>query len=177
MYYSGKAIKDLIESGRLIVEPKPDDAQYQPASLDLRLGDEFCVVTTNKLIDTRKETKYLRPLKVEESFIIGPGEFVLAHTVEYIKLPPDLLASVEGRSSIGRLGLFIENAGHIDPGFEGQITLELFNASQTPIKLYPGMRICQIRVAKVAGITHPYRGKYQHQKGPTPSRIMMDFVD
>ena len=106
---------------------------------------------------------------------IGPKEFLLATTVEYIKLPSHITAFVEGRSSLGRLGLFIENAGWVDAGFEGQITLELYNANSVPIRLYVGMRICQLVFAKLDRIPDKvYSGKYKGQRGVTPSRIEMD---
>jgi dCTP deaminase len=100
----------------------------------------------------------------------------LATTLEYIKLPPNLTAFVEGRSSLGRLGLFIENAGWVDAGFEGQLTLELYNANKYPIRLYPKMRICQLVFAKLdKEPLKPYRGKYQGQKGVVASKIYLDY--
>lgn len=108
--------------------------------------------------------------------ILPPKGFILATTEEYIKVPNNYAVYVEGRSSIGRLGLQIQNAGFVDPGFEGQITLELFNASDIPIALMPGRRVCQITILELDEPTEkPYRGKYVKQMGATASRIEEDF--
>ena len=110
-----------------------------------------------------------------ERYLLLPGQFVLASTMEYFSLSEDLTAFVEGRSSIGRLGLFIQNAGWVDPGFEGEITLELFNASKYAIELQAGRRIGQLVFAQMdRPALHPYRGKYQGQRGATGSRIYLD---
>ena len=107
---------------------------------------------------------------------MNPNEFILASTNEYIKVPEDMAAYVEGRSSIGRLGLQVQNAGFIDPGFEGQITLELKNQSGMEIVLYEGLRICQlIYVRLTSKVETPYQGKYNKQKDATGSRIIQDF--
>lgn len=159
----------------------------QPASFDLRLGNGFAFPLANdRFISPRgkvcnavdptmpAEVSQIPPLQ-DKSFYIKPKEFILATTKEYIKLPNDLTAFVEGRSSIGRMGLFVQNAGWVDPGFEGEITLELFNASDNAIKLVEGMRIAQLVFAKLdrpAG--NPYNGKYQGQKGATGSRVFKD---
>ena len=113
-------------------------------------------------------------IKAKE-FFIPPRSFILAKTVEYIKIPKNFSVFVEGRSSIGRMGLFIHNAGWVDPGFEGTITLELFNASNVPIKLVAGRRICQFVFARVEGtLKEGYKGKYLRQKAVTGSRIHLD---
>lgn len=105
-----------------------------------------------------------------------PGQFVLATTMEYIKLPANLTAFVEGRSSLGRMGLFIQNAGWVDPGFEGEITLELFNANRCAIELCAGRRIGQLVFAHLDGVPiQTYQGKYQGQKGATGSKIYLDL--
>jgi dCTP deaminase len=110
-----------------------------------------------------------------EKYLLLPGQFVLATTMEYIRLSDNMTAFVEGRSSIGRLGLFIQNAGWVDPGFEGEITLELFNASNCAIELYAGRRIGQLVFAQLdRDAEKPYRGKYQGQRGATGSRINLD---
>ncbi|NPB07656.1 MAG: dCTP deaminase [Aquificae bacterium] len=174
MILSDRSIKELIEKGELVVEPFSEE-QVQCSSLDLRLGNEIAVYEPAECIDVKREVKNLRVLKVKDSFEIKPKEFILATTLEYVKLPPYITAFVEGRSSLGRLGLFIENAGWVDAGFEGQITLELYNANNTPIRLYRGMRICQLVFAKLdSQPTRPYRGKYAGQRGVTPSRIHLD---
>ena len=104
-----------------------------------------------------------------------PGQFVLATTMEYIKLPNDLTAFVEGRSSLGRMGLFIQNAGWVDPGFSGEITLELFNANRCAIELRTGRRVGQLVFAQMdQEALHPYRGKYQEQRGATGSKVYLD---
>src|SRR5690606_36489379 len=110
-----------------------------------------------------------------DEITIPPHSFLLATTEEYIKMPDDLTAFVEGRSSIGRIGLFIENAGWVDPGFEGQITLELYNANSLPIRLKAGRRICQLVFCKMDQVAlAPYRGKYQGQRRATGSRVFLD---
>ena len=121
-------------------------------------------------------SKHIEKITVgDEGFIIKPKQFVLATTLEYIKLPNNITAFVEGRSSLGRLGLFIENAGWVDAGFEGNITLEFFNANSRPLKIYPNMRICQLVLAKMESEAEfPYRGKYFKQRGVTASKIYMD---
>ena len=158
-----------------MVEPCDED-QIQCSSIDLRLGKDFASYEGNDVIDVREGVRGVKRVEVDEYIEVKPKEFLLATTVEYVKLPPFLTAFVEGRSSLGRLGLFIENAGWVDAGFEGQITLELYNANSSPIRLYPGMRICQLVFAKLDEIPEKvYEGKYKGQRGATPSRIDMDF--
>lgn len=159
----------------------------QPASFDLRLGSSFAFPLANDRLVSRRGKVYnavdptmpadvsARELLPDQTFYIEPKEFVLATTKEYIKLPGDLTAFVEGRSSIGRMGLFVQNAGWVDPGFEGEITLELFNASDNTIKLIEGMRIAQLVFARLdRPAENPYNGKYQGQKGATGSGIFKD---
>ena len=142
----------------------------QPASYDLKLGRSY--------IDKSyaREMNPVPTLITDKDLIsIPPKGFVLATTLEYVKIPNDICAFIEGRSSVGRTGLFIHNAGLIDPGFEGQITLELFNASNDTIYLKPGMRICQIVFhAMYKPAIDPYNGKYQHQKNATASKLYLD---
>ncbi|WP_457600719.1 dCTP deaminase [Hydrogenivirga sp.] len=174
MILSDRSIKELIAKGALGVEPF-DERQVQCSSLDLRLGREFARFKGKSVIDVRRGVGDVERLEAEEFVEIQPKEFLLATTVEYIRLPSHITAFVEGRSSLGRLGLFIENAGWVDAGFEGQITLELYNANNAPIRLYPGMRICQLVFAELDRIPdRVYSGKYKGQKGVTPSRIEMD---
>ena len=174
MILSDKSIKELIKNGKLIVDPY-EESNVQASSIDLRLGNQV-LIYESEFIDVKKSDINVKTIQIEDSFIIKPKAFVLATTLEYIKLPEDITAFVEGRSSLGRLGLFIENAGWVDAGFEGQITLELYNANSCPIKLYAGMRICQVVFARLdSPAQNPYRGKYKGQKGATPSRIYMDF--
>lgn len=174
MILSDVTLKRLTDSGELGVTPLAADS-IQPASIDLRLGHHFLVVEDRQMqiIDLNSQIKY-RAIEGAE-ITIPPHSFLLATTMEYIKLPKDLVAFVEGRSSIGRIGLFIQNAGWVDPGFEGQITLELYNANSLPIRLEAGRRICQLvfcRMDQAAAV--PYRGKYQGQKNATGSQVFKD---
>ncbi|AAC07499.1 dCTP deaminase [Aquifex aeolicus] len=174
MILSDRSIRELIEKGELKVEPY-EPSHVQCSSLDLRLGNQIALYEGEGVIDVKKGTKGVRILEFEEYFDIMPKQFLLATTLEYISLPPYVTAFVEGRSSLGRLGLFIENAGWVDAGFEGQITLELFNANDRPIRLYRGMRICQLVFARLdRPPERVYSGKYKGQKGVVPSRIHMD---
>jgi len=171
---SDKTILNYIRTSQIIVEPF-EESSLQCSSLDLRLGNSIAFYDDLNIIDIKSPIQ-AKTKVFEEYFIINPGEFLLASTIEYIKLPEFITAFVEGRSSLGRLGLFIENAGWVDAGFEGQITLELYNANKYPIKLYAGMRICQLVFAKLDEKPHKvYKGKYLGQKGATPSKIFMDF--
>jgi len=174
MILSDKTIKSLLLSGKLGICPL-DDVQIQPASVDVRLGNSFSVLETssNAILKMDAPIKY-RSI-TDETFLLLPGQFVLASTMEYFRLPDDITAFVEGRSSIGRLGLFIENAGWVDPGFEGEITLELFNASSNAIELKAGRRIGQLVFAQLdCNAENPYRGKYQGQRNATGSLIQLD---
>lgn len=174
MILSDVTLKRMIETGELGVTPITEES-IQPASIDCRLGDHFLVVEDRQMqiIDLNSEIKY-RELD-GPSITIPPHSFLLATTMEYIRLPKNLTAFVEGRSSIGRIGLFIQNAGWVDPGFEGQITLELYNANSLPIRLEAGRRICQLVFCSMdqeAAI--PYQGKYQGQKRATGSQVYRD---
>ena len=164
----------MMKAGTLTVEPL-EETSIQPASIDCRLGRHFLVVEDRNmhLIDMSSEILYR---EIEEDFItIPPHSFLLATTMESVVLPNDLTAFVEGRSSIGRMGLFIQNAGWVDPGFEGQITLELYNANSLPIRLEAGRRICQLVFCKMdQKAESPYKGKYQGQRGTTGSRVYKD---
>jgi dCTP deaminase len=173
MILSDRTIKRLIASGELGIEPFKD-IQIQPASFDVRLGNSFSVLKSGGSI-----LKMDRPIEYHattaEAFLLLPKQFVLATTMEYFRLPDHLTAFVEGRSSIGRMGLFIQNAGWVDPGFEGEITLELFNASDCAIELCAGRRIGQLVFAQMdEKAENPYRGKYQGQRSATGSRIQLD---
>jgi len=174
MILSDKTIREMIKAGSLVIDPLTDHA-IQPASVDCRLGTHYLLVEDTKmdLISLDSEIHY-REIEGDE-IIIPPHSFLLATTKEYIKLPDDLTAFVEGRSSIGRIGLFIQNAGWVDPGFEGRITLELYNANSLPIKLKAGRRICQLVFCKMDRATDtPYRGKYQGQQKSVGSRVYLD---
>lgn len=174
MILSDKTLKQLIDKGDLGVSPL-EDGCIQPASIDCRLGNSFLVIEDRQMqvIDLNTEIIYR---KIEgDSITIPPHSFLLATTMEYIKLPEDLTAFVEGRSSIGRIGLFIQNAGWVDPGFEGQITLELYNANSLPIRLEAGRRICQLVFCRMdQKADAPYKGKYQGQRNATGSQVFKD---
>lgn len=158
-------IKQLQADGYL-----PEELHVGPSSCDLRLSNTFAVINDNFSVTLGEEVKYRYYTK--EVFILYPHEFALASTQEIIKLPDNISAHVVGRSSIGRLGLQVQNASFIDAGFEGNITLELVNQTNVPIVLIEGYRVCQVVFHKMDDNTsNPYVGKYQHQSGATGSRI------
>ena len=173
MFYSDVDIRHAMDAGLLVVDPF-EETQIQPASIDLRLGRHFKIPQPRKHIDISTPVEY-KDFEGDK-FIIRPGCFVLATTIERVALSVDILAMVQGRSSIGRMGLFIENAGWVDPGFDGQITLELFNACNSAITIEAGRRICQLAVAemKTPASGLGYSGKYQFQSGATGSRVYLD---
>lgn len=176
MILSGQTIKQRIQDSELHLIPF-QELSIQPASVDLRLGKEFLVVDdfSTPYLSMNKPANYQEiEIADTETITIPPQTFMLGTTLEQIGLPDYLTAFVEGRSSIGRLGVFIQNAGWIDPGFSGQITLELFNANRVPVQLQAGMRVCQLVIAEVDQETEGYSGKYLFQKGTTPSRVYMD---
>ena len=143
--------------------------------MDIRLGNTFSVVedTSSGIITMEHEIRY-KTIETD-TYLLLPGQFVLATTMEYVTLPDNLTAFVEGRSSLGRMGLFIQNAGWVDPGFRGEITLELFNANRCAIELRAGRRVGQLVLAEMdAPALHPYSGKYQGQTGATGSRVYLD---
>lgn len=164
----------MLDEKTLVIEPLTKQ-QIQPASVDIRLGNTFSVVddSPSGIIALGEQIKY--KTITSDTYLILPGQFVLATTMEYFELPDDLTAFVEGRSSLGRMGLFIQNAGWVDPGFKGEITLELYNANKCAIELRCGRRVGQLVFAKMDQCAqNPYNGKYQGQKGATGSRVFMD---
>ena len=174
MILSDKTLMKMLEEKTLVVAPI-EKKQIQPASIDIRLGNTFSIVedTSTGIINLENEIKY--KTITTDSYILLPNQFVLATTMEYFDLPNDLTAFVEGRSSLGRMGLFIQNAGWVDPGFKGEITLELYNANRCAIELKAGRRVGQLVFAKMDDTAlNPYNGKYQGQKGATGSRVFMD---
>lgn len=174
MILSDITIHQMLSDGKLVISPM-QERQIQPASVDIRLGDTFCVVedSSEGIINLEREVRY-KAIK-SDTYLLLPGQFVLATTMEYISLPDNLTAFVEGRSSLGRLGLFVQNAGWVDPGFKGEITLELFNANRCAIELKAGRRIGQLVFALMdKPALYPYRGKYQGQRGATGSKVFMD---
>jgi dCTP deaminase len=190
MILSDRDLLQRIRSGDIVVEPLDDpELQIQPASIDLRLGNTFRVyqlphVACIDLRDPQSVTHYTEEIVIPdgEGFILQPGEFALGSTFETIGVPSDLVARVEGRSSIGRIAIVVHaTAGFIDPGFQGEITLELSNLGRCAVKLYPGMRISQVVFHTMTSpAERPYgaqRGsKYQGQKGPVASRLAVDRV-
>lgn len=174
MILSDKTIWGMLEEGTLGIHPLERE-QVQPASVDIRLGNTFSVVEDSPagVISLDSEIRY--KTITSGSYVLLPNQFVLATTMEYFDLPDDVTAFVEGRSSMGRLGLFIQNAGWVDPGFQGEITLELYNANRCAIELRAGRRVGQLVFARMDNAAqNPYRGKYQGQRGATGSRIFLD---
>lgn len=174
MILSDKTLLEMIEKKELHVSPLTAES-IQPASIDCTLGSHFLLVEDRDMVQISldSEIKY-RNIESDE-ITIPPHSFLLATTKEYIELPNNLTAFVEGRSSIGRIGLFIQNAGWVDPGFKGQITLELYNANSLPIRLQAGRRICQLVFCKMdQEAKNPYNGKYQGQRNSTGSRVYLD---
>ena len=185
MVLSDRTIKRLIEEGRIGIDPF-DPSLMQPSSLDVRVDRYFRVFRNSRypFIDVKVEQEELTELVEadEEAFILHPGEFVLGQTLERVRLPDDLVARLEGKSSLGRLGLLIHStAGFIDPGWDGHVTLELSNVANLPVTIYPGMKIGQISFVQLSEpAATPYGAgelgsKYQGQRGPTPSRYWQNF--
>lgn len=174
MILSDQTIMKMLQQGTLSIAPLTE-SQIQPASVDIRLGNTFSIVedSSNGIITMEHEIIY-KTIETD-TYLLLPSQFVLATTMEYFKLPNNLTAFVEGRSSLGRMGLFIQNAGWVDPGFQGEITLELFNANRCAIELKAGRRVGQLVFAEMdAAALHPYQGKYQGQTGATGSRVYLD---
>ncbi len=188
MILSDRSIREELAAGRIVIEPLAD-RNVQPSSVDLHCDSLFRVFRndTTPYIDPKQSHEDLTELvEVKEggSFILHPGEFVLGSTLERVKLPDDLVARLEGKSSLGRLGLLIHStAGFVDAGWDGHLTLELSNVANLPIALYPGMKIGQISFLRMTTpADHPYGSgttgsKYQGQRGPTPSRYYLNFED
>ncbi|OUZ09132.1 dCTP deaminase [Aeromicrobium sp. PE09-221] len=186
MLLSDRDILAQIDGGRVALDPF-EPTMIQPSSIDVRLDRLFRVFDNHKYphIDPAADQSDLtRPVEVEgeDAFVLHPGEFVLGSTYEYVTLPDDIAARLEGKSSLGRLGLLTHStAGFIDPGFGGHITLELANVATLPIKLYPGMKIGQLCFFQLSSAAeHPYGSekygsRYQGQRGPTPSRSHANF--
>ena len=186
MLLSDRDIKAEISAGRVKVEPF-EGAMIQPSSVDVRLDRFFRVFENHKysVIDPSIEQSELtREVEVtgDDEFILHPGEFVLASTYEVITLPDDIAGRLEGKSSLGRLGLLTHStAGFIDPGFSGHITLELSNVANLPVKLFPGMKIGQLCLIKLSSpAENPYGSavygsRYQGQRGPTASKSWLNF--
>jgi dCTP deaminase len=183
---SDRTLREQIAAGRIVIEPL-DESCVQPSSIDVKVSNLFRVFRnhTAKVIDVKEDMAELTEL-VEISddgvFMLHPGEFVLGSTVERVVVPDDMVARIDGKSSLGRLGLIIHStAGFIDPGFDGHITLELTNIATLPITLYPGMKVGQVSfMMMTSAADRPYGkgasgSKYQGQRGPTPSRYFENF--
>jgi dCTP deaminase len=186
MLLSDRDIRAEVDAGRVVLEPY-DATMVQPSSVDVRLDRYFRVFENHRYphIDPSVEqadlTRLVEPVG-SEPFILHPGEFVLASTYEVVSLPDDIAARLEGKSSLGRLGLLTHStAGFIDPGFSGHVTLELSNVATLPITLWPGMKIGQLCFFRLSSpAEHPYGSavhgsRYQGQRGPTPSRSYLSF--
>jgi dCTP deaminase len=183
---SDRDIKAEIDGGRVRLEPY-DEAMVQPSSIDVRLDKFFRLFDNHKYpfidpAEDQPDLTHLVEVGRDEPFILHPGEFVLGSSFEIITLPDDLAARLEGKSSLGRLGLVTHStAGFVDPGFSGHVTLELSNAATLPIKLWPGMKVGQLCFFRLSSPSeHPYGSakygsRYQGQRGPTASRSFQNF--
>jgi dCTP deaminase len=183
---SDRTIREELACNRIVIDPL-DEADIQPSSVDLRIDRYFRVFRNHsmKVIDVKEDQEELTELVEigkDDVFILHPGEFVLGSTAERVALPDDLVARLEGKSSLGRLGLLIHStAGFVDAGWDGHLTLELSNVANLPITLYPGMKIGQISFLRMTTpADRPYGSaqvgsKYQGQRGPTPSRYYENF--
>jgi len=184
---SDRSLREQLAAGRIVIDPL-DESLIQPSSIDVRISNLFRVFRnhTAAVIDVKKDqgdlTELIEVPDDGDPFILHPGEFVLGSTLERVAVPDDLVGRVEGKSSLGRLGLLIHStAGFVDAGFDGHITLELANVASLPITLYPGMKIGQVSFMQMTTpAASPYgagaRGsKYQGQRGPTPSRYFENF--
>ena len=188
MILSDRSIREELAAGRIVIDPL-DESCIQPSSVDLHIDRYFRVFLNHAMgfIDVKEDQEELTELveikeKEDDVFILHPGEFVLGSTLERVALPDDLVARLEGKSSLGRLGLLIHStAGFVDAGWDGHLTLELSNVANLPITLYPGMKIGQIsflRMTTAADAPYGSAGvgsKYQGQRGPTPSRYFENF--
>jgi dCTP deaminase len=186
MVLSDRTIRREIDGGRIVIEPF-DASLVQPSSVDVRVDRRFRVFQNSRYpyIDVRQAMEDLTELvevAAEEPFILHPGEFVLGQTLERVTLPDDIVARLEGKSSLGRLGLLIHStAGFVDSGFEGNLTLELSNVANLPVTIYYGMPIGQVSFMRMDGpVERPYgsemaHSKYQGQAEPTPSRFYLNF--
>jgi dCTP deaminase len=186
MILSDRSLRQALAEGRIVIEPL-DERNIQPSSVDLRVDGLFRVFRnhTAGVIDVKQDLEDLTELvqiPADGVFMLHPGEFVLGSTAERVAVPDDLVARIEGKSSLGRLGLLIHStAGFIDAGFDGHITLELSNVANLPITIYPGMKIGQVSFLQMTTpADQPYGkgaqgSKYQGQRGPTPSRYFENF--
>ena len=188
MILSDRTIREELAAGRIVIDPL-EEGCIQPSSVDLHIDRYFRVFRnhTMRVIDVKEDQEELTELvevDADDVFILHPGEFVLGSTAERVALPDDLVARLEGKSSLGRLGLLIHStAGFVDAGWDGHLTLELSNVANLPITLYPAMKIGQISFLQMTTpADNPYGSsavgsKYKGQRGPTPSRYFENFRD
>lgn len=189
MILSDKDIKKAIKEGRIKIRPKPNlKTQLGACSLDLRLGDTFRIFEHSRVpyidpLDRNRNGKNAtREIKIKEGepFILQPGDFVLASTMEYLELSDDLVGRLEGRSSLGRIGIIVHSTAAVfDPGWRGRVVMEMGNLGRMPVALYSGMRICDIHFEEVSSkVETPYwkkiGAKYIGQKGPEPSKLFKE---
>ena len=186
MVLSDRTIRDEIDKGRIIIRPLGDGC-IQPASVDVHLDRQLLVFRNNRVpfVDIRANTERLTDkvlIADDDAFMLHPGEFVLGSTVEHVEVPDDLVARLEGKSSLGRIGLLIHStAGYVDPGWKGHLTLELSNVSNLPVTLYYRMKIGQISFLRLTEPAEHLYGskelgsKYQGQQEPTPSKVYEDY--
>ncbi len=187
MILSDRDIKECISSGKLRIDNMEDaDTQIQPSGIDLRLGNEFRIfkVISVPYIDPKQPLEnYTELVTIDDNkpFIIHPDEFVLASVKEYIKIPEELVGLIDGRSSLGRLGISVHTtSAGINPGWEGILVLEIANIGKMPVALYPGMRVAKLTLAKLTSAPERAYGKrgdekYQNQEGSDESKIFKDF--
>ena len=186
MILSDKDIREALKEGKLKIEPAPEEKQIQAAWVDLKLGNEFKTfkAASTPFIDTKNSTDgHAESVRIEdnEKFIVHPGEFVLGQIKEEVTIPDDMAAYLDGRSSLGRLGLVVHiTSGWVDPGFCGNLVLEITNVGKMPIAIYPGMRICKLVLHKLTSTAdRPYHArkdaKYQKQKEIKESKISTEF--
>ncbi|MGO9028937.1 MAG: dCTP deaminase [Acidimicrobiales bacterium] len=188
MVLSDRSIREALDAGRIVIDPLGEGC-IQPSSVDLHVDRYFRIFRnhTSRVIDVREDQEDLTELVDigdEDPLVLHPGEFLLGSTSERVGLPDDLVARLEGKSSLGRLGLLIHStAGFVDAGWDGHLTLELSNVANLPITIYPGMKIGQISFLQMTTpAENPYgsaklKSKYQGQWGPTPSRYADNFRD
>ncbi len=187
MLLSDTDIKKALSIGKIVVKPKPNlKLALSACALDLRLNKEFQIFKPHRLLakqpffDTKapKNTKLTKTVTIPKNkpFVLSPGEFALASTMEWLELPADIAGRLEGRSSLGRLGIVVHStAALIHPGFKARIVLELGNHAPIPVALYPGMRVCSVSFERLTRPAEkPYQGKYMHQSGTTVSRIGLE---
>lgn len=187
MILSDKTIKEEIKNGDLVIDPFKEE-NIQPSSYDVTLAPKFRIFKNlhEPVVDVKsnniEELTDITEASKEKGIIVHPGEFILGATEEFIEIPDNLVSRLEGRSSLGRLGLVVHStAGYIDPGFKGTVTLEISNDSRMPIRLYPGLRVGQLVFSKMTtSAEYPYgheklNSKYQGQRDPTASKITKDF--